>query len=345
MKKTFLNSIFLISLIFLLGSIEESIFAQNILNRKKGKSENKVESEEISIEEEEFVQELQPLNLQIDSYWGDITIEGYEGTEILLQAGNSEATGGMQLQNLNEAKSELFEIQQEDGNIQILDIQQKEETPLNFHLKVPYNTTLKLTLNESGNIEVNDINNLVEIDNNRGSVQLDNLRGWAIVNATDGEINANFEQVEEEKPMSFTTLNGSIYLSFPEDLQADIRVKSNQPEIVNDFEVQIKEEYDKSIVIGNAAIFPQDAEEYFDDEARDQDYNFENFNKDPYSNADELIDGLNGGGIYPEIDIEEQKQIYRQKRQMNTYEQSTNGGGPIYFISSHNGKVEIRKKE
>lgn len=348
MKKQILNITFLITLVLLMVIIKQSIFAQ-ASPRKKGKSESQVEEkrDNYTEDEEERMQELQPLNLQIDSYWGDIMIEGYDGTEILLNVGNSEATGGMNLQNLSEVDSELFEIKQENGNIQILDLQQNAATPLNFYLKVPYNTTLKLNLNESGNIEVNDTDNLVEIDNNSGSVQLDNLRGWAIVNAIDGEINANFEEVEEEKPMSFTTLNGSIYLTFPEDLQADIKVKCNQPGIINDFEkIEYKDDFDHGAVIGNAAFAPQNSGEYFDTEEKEQDLTFEEFNEnDPFSNADELVDDLNADYTYPEIDVEQQKQIYRNKRQMNIYEQPTNGGGPIYFISSHNGIVEIRKKE
>jgi len=79
----------------------------------------------------------------------------------------------------------------------------------------------------------------LEITNINGNVNLDNISGSAVVNTIDGHIVANFKNVTPEVPMAFSSIEGKIDITFPAEIKAFVKMKSDNGEIFSDFEIEI----------------------------------------------------------------------------------------------------------
>src|SRR5690606_9880785 len=63
------------------------------------------------------------------------------------------------------------------------------------------------------------------------------ISGSAIANTVNGKIEAEILNVTTGKPMSFTTLNGSIDLTLPSDLKANLRMRADNGDVYTDFDL------------------------------------------------------------------------------------------------------------
>jgi DUF4097 and DUF4098 domain-containing protein YvlB len=73
------------------------------------------------------------------------------------------------------------------------------------------------------------------------------VSGSIIANALNRDLVVTLDQVFPDKPMSFSTLNGDIDVTFPNDLKADVRIKSDNGEVYSDFEMQISKDARKVV--------------------------------------------------------------------------------------------------
>ena len=60
-----------------------------------------------------------------------------------------------------------------------------------------------------------------------------------VAHALNGDVKVTMAAVEPNKPMSFTSLNGDIDVSFPPDVKAAVAMKTDQGEIFSDFEIKL----------------------------------------------------------------------------------------------------------
>ena len=60
-----------------------------------------------------------------------------------------------------------------------------------------------------------------------------------MANAFNGALKVAMDRVDPAKPMSFSTFNGAIDVTFPADLKANIKLKTNHGDIFSDFDVKL----------------------------------------------------------------------------------------------------------
>ncbi len=77
-----------------------------------------------------------------------------------------------------------------------------------------------------GNIEVKNVSGEIEINTIDGNINLLDISGEVAVNTVDGEILVTFGDVDREKPMYFSTVDGYIDVTFPPDIQANLTLRS-----------------------------------------------------------------------------------------------------------------------
>jgi DUF4097 and DUF4098 domain-containing protein YvlB len=63
-----------------------------------------------------------------------------------------------------------------------------------------------------------------------------------VADTVNGKIEAVLERVAAGKPMSFTTLNGDVNVTFPSNLKATLRMKADNGDIYTEFDVTIRNE-------------------------------------------------------------------------------------------------------
>jgi len=106
-------------------------------------------------------------------------------------------------------------------------------------IQVPYSTSLELTSFNFGEIVVENVNGEIEVNNHNGPLKLSGVSGVVVAHTFNGDVTVNFTKVTPEKPMSFSTWNGDVDVTFPADIKASVKMKSQQGEIYSDFEIKI----------------------------------------------------------------------------------------------------------
>ena len=111
---------------------------------------------------------------------------------------------------------------------------------------MPANFDLELSTVNQGDITVTGINGAMDINNVNGEIQLTNISGSVLSNTVNGDIKAQFSAVSAEEQMVFTTLNGDVDVTFPSNVKATAKMKSERGEIFSDFDMNIRNSEPKS---------------------------------------------------------------------------------------------------
>jgi len=110
----------------------------------------------------------------------------------------------------------------------------------NLEIQVPAKTNLNLRTVNGGNLQVDDVEGEIEVTNTNGSVMLNNVAGSVIAHATNGRVVATLREVTPNKPMSFTSMNAHIDITFPANVKANLKMRTDNGATYSDFDIQLR---------------------------------------------------------------------------------------------------------
>jgi DUF4097 and DUF4098 domain-containing protein YvlB len=265
-----------------------------------------------------------PALIKADVLMGSITVKGYDGKEVIVEAkirersltdeddegeavsdavrGAVQAFRGAVAGEDKEEKDKAAKIagmkklgvvstglEVEESNNVVSISAESWKYAVDITIQVPRASSLELHSTNDGDIVVENVSGEIEVENVNGSNTLRNISGNAVVNTVNGDVTVTMTRVTPDKPMSFSSMNGDVDVTLPADIKANVKMKSQQGEIYSDFDITLKP-------------VPQKAEEV----------------------------SKSGKGKYR---ISFEKNIYG----------AINGGGPEYAFNTFNGDVFIRK--
>jgi hypothetical protein len=173
---------------------------------------------------------------------GGISVEGYDGDQVLVEAmpsrdhdgGSDERVGGMRrIPNTSVGLT----ISEENNVVEVNSSWASRTGQL--HIRVPRQASLRLSCTNNGDLQVSGVEGELELHNVNGSVSAVDVSGTVVAETTNGEIKVTFDRVDADKAMSFVTLNGDVDVSFPASFKAALRINAGQGEIYTDFDFQL----------------------------------------------------------------------------------------------------------
>jgi hypothetical protein len=215
-----------------------------------------------------FSDPSKPGWVKVDVHNGSITVKGYEGKEVIVEA----KTRGKIIRSPEEALAYTTAVRirerqdrrereekkerskegmrkiaaaggtgleiEEDDNVVEVDVSSLRQS-VDLTIQVPYSTSLELNAHNNGDITVENVSGEIEIDHHNGALRLTGISGVVVANTWNGEVVVTFTSIDPEKPMSFITWNGDIDVTFPADLKASVKMKSERGEVYSDFDIQL----------------------------------------------------------------------------------------------------------
>lgn len=194
--------------------------------------------------------------LEVQNLSGSITVEGYEGTTVLVTV--EKVISASNSTNLELGKKEIGvkvinqgdkiivypdvpNMHYKNGRFTNIDCNRWEELSyehtLNFNVKMPKKTNLKVGAINDGEVLVkNTRGSHIEAHNINGGIDLLDIAGQTKVHCINGEVNISYA----DNPTSTSTyysLNGDINITYQKDLSADIAFKSMNGELFTDFDI------------------------------------------------------------------------------------------------------------
>lgn len=183
-----------------------------------------------------------PRTLVVKIINGGMTIRGYDGKDVLVESHGGasrsrherEAPPGMH--RLDGSSSGLDVT--EDNNV--MTIQAGLMRSADLSIQVPMQTSLRLTTMNGGKISVENVSGEIEAENMNGAVTLTNVSGSVVANSMNGRVTVSLDHVTPNKTMSFSTMNGTIDVTLPADLKANLRLRTDNGDIFTDFDVKMQ---------------------------------------------------------------------------------------------------------
>ena len=188
-----------------------------------------------------------PVMLKIGLISGSITVKGAAVKEVTVEARvratedeeKSDRSRGLKLIPNN---STGLTIEEDDNVVSVSTGMRGGSRTVDLTLRVPTNCSMHLSTVNDGNIEVENVNGDLEVTCTNGSVKLMGISGSAVAHALNDDLTATFVKVNPQKTMSFSSLNGTIDVTLPADLKANVYTKSDQGEIYSDFDLKVQTE-------------------------------------------------------------------------------------------------------
>ncbi|NGP88155.1 DUF4097 domain-containing protein [Aliifodinibius halophilus] len=190
----------------------------------------------------------EPGLLDIGVVRGSITVNGYDGKEVLVAySGEDDQKQEVTQKGLRRISNNGvgFEVTEDNNEVEVSGASPMQS--IDFEITVPRNFGLNLSTVNGGEILVNNVNGEMEISNVNGKVTLRNVGGSALINTVNGDIKATFSKVAPNSPMAFSNLNGDIDITFPADVKINAKMKSEWGEVFTDFEMNIQRTDKKNI--------------------------------------------------------------------------------------------------
>jgi DUF4097 and DUF4098 domain-containing protein YvlB len=106
-------------------------------------------------------------------------------------------------------------------------------------VRVPRHSSLQLKSLAGGEISVDNVEGDLEVEDLNGAIHLHDVGGSVLAHSLNGEVVADLRSVDPSKPMSFSTMNGKIDVTLPADVHANVTMKTDNGEILSDFEVKL----------------------------------------------------------------------------------------------------------
>ncbi len=126
---------------------------------------------------------------------------------------------------------------EESGDVIHVNVSPRGDSDL-VTLTVPVNTSLKLNVTH-GDTRVEGVHGEIDAESTHGDVSLTGVSGTVVANTIHGSLRVVMNQVDQSKPLSFTTMSGEIDVTLPADLRANVKLRAMHGEIWSDFDMKL----------------------------------------------------------------------------------------------------------
>ena len=217
-----------------------------------------------------FSNPAKPGTVEVDISEGSITVRGYEGKDVIIdarwrervltkeeeleeQAALAEEEGEVDQEELARKKAQaekargmkMLEVEsmgltvEEEENVIQVEVEEGKRA-VDLLIQVPFSTSLRLSCrDDERGVTVQGVNGEIEVDTSDGPIVLTDVSGPVVADSSDGEIKAVFGKVTPGKPMSFSSMDGDIDITLPLDDKASLKMKTDEGQLFTDFDVQL----------------------------------------------------------------------------------------------------------
>jgi DUF4097 and DUF4098 domain-containing protein YvlB len=185
-----------------------------------------------------FSDPSRPGLLKVQLLNGSIRVKAGSGKEVVIEGRTGHrdsghpAPAGMHRIPMTSTGIEL----QEENNVMRVRTGMLHDSA-DLDIQVPERTSLTLKTVNGGEIKVEGVQGDIEADNTNGAVTLTNVSGSVVAHALNGKITVSLTQVDPQKPMSYSSLNGDIDVTLPPATKANVKLKTDNGEVFSDFEI------------------------------------------------------------------------------------------------------------
>jgi DUF4097 and DUF4098 domain-containing protein YvlB len=182
-----------------------------------------------------------PPRINVNLLMGSVTVKGADIRDVEVQArsrnrGERRESRAEGMKRLDIGSTGL-DVVEDNNNVSI---KTSWFRPSDLVITVPRHASLELKVVNDGNIEIDGVDGEIDANDLNGKIMMNNVGGSVVAHSLNGEVVVTMNRVDPSKPMSFSTLNGNIDVTFPAGVKANVRLKTDNGEIYSDFDVKLE---------------------------------------------------------------------------------------------------------
>ncbi len=203
------------------------------------------------IKKEFPVQKAISTVLAIYDLEGSINVEGYAGDKVVLEIDKVISAKTQDLVETGKKEVKL-EFEQKSDSIIVYIAEPYDTRPhsgrqlyndrhieyrcqLQFTVKVPYDMSLDIRTVNNGSLSIQDVNGSLKAHNVNGGIAIKNAKGATEARTINGGVTVNYLNVPTDSS-SYYTLNGTLEVTYPAALSANIQFRSMNGSFYTDFD-------------------------------------------------------------------------------------------------------------
>ncbi len=199
-----------------------------------------------------FSDPAKPGTVEVSLVNGSLTIKGSNRKDVQIEgrATSGRPTRGRRVQDeppppglRRLTQNSAFSVE-EDRNTISIDANSALRV-MDFTIEVPLLTNLELET-VMGSVTVEGVEGELEVEAVNGAVTLTNVGGSVVAHSVNGKVTATVARATPQKPMAFTSLNGSVDVTLPAAVKANLKLRSDQGDVYTDFDLQLREDPDQN---------------------------------------------------------------------------------------------------
>ena len=191
----------------------------------------------------------------------NVTLEGYDGSEIVFVATNRDhertkrAAGLRQISGLGlEDNTGIgLAVSQTGNDITVTQLTRRGDDQ--YRIKVPKSLSVvyRHSSHWGDDFSARDISGELEVSTTHNDVALENVTGPMTVRTVHGEILATFSD-KVQGPISVVSAHGVIDLSVPASLKANVEMMADHGEMYTDVDIAVEESAEKLRKLSSSAV-------------------------------------------------------------------------------------------
>jgi hypothetical protein len=188
-----------------------------------------------------FSNPSQPRKLVVKTMMHRVTIKGYDGKDAIVESSAiserrrrernvppgmhplNVGGGGVEVTEANNVVTVSAETVFGGGEIQI---------------QVPVETSVTVNTINNG-VSVENISGEIDVESVNGAVSVTSSSGSVMATSMNGKVTVALDKVAPGKAMSFSTMNGTIDVTLPADIKANLKMKVDNGDVYTDFDVKL----------------------------------------------------------------------------------------------------------
>lgn len=196
------------------------------------------------------VQKAAGTVLAIYDLEGSVAVEGYAGDKVVLEI--DEIISAKNDEQLETGKREFkLQFDQKSDSILVYIAEPYDSRPyirnqwndrrrieyrytLEFKVKVPYDMNLDIRTVNNGSVVIGDVTGSLKAHNVNGPITIKNAKGTTEAHTINGNLTVNYLSVPPDSS-TYYTLNGTLEVTYPAGLSANIQFKSMHGGFYTDF--------------------------------------------------------------------------------------------------------------
>lgn len=184
----------------------------------------------------------QARKVDVNLMGGSITVKAYAGKEVIVEAqGGSRSRSRREPDKAAEGMKRLdlpargLSVEEENN---VVTVRMQGAQNGDVTVSVPADTSLTLRTMH-GEIAVEGVKGEMDVNSMNGKITLTNVSGSVLANTMNGTMKVVMDSVDPAKPLSFSSMNGTIDVTMPADFKANVKLRTDHGEIYSDFDFKL----------------------------------------------------------------------------------------------------------